>query len=158
MCAYGCVAVLNVLSTCFLCRCSFNDEFRRSEVTRLHAFHRMTYMGERMVYYEQIALARNEPSNYCSIIFDDMAQSHCVLPWESNLHTSSFAIPQHLQGVLQHGQCANIYRTFGNLGGGRNLAIHCVLLELLDRYEKDGKTLPGVLYLRIDGGPENECK
>ena len=73
------------------------------------------------------------------------------------VHMSSHTIDQHLQGVIQHGQWTNIYRSFGNIGGGANLAIHVMLLDLFDRYERDHQ-LPGTLYLRNDGGSENANK
>ena len=37
------------------------------------------------------------------------------------------------------------------------MAIHVILLDLLDRYERDG-SLPPILYLRGDGGSENNNK
>ena len=153
-------------------RSSFRDSKRRLETTRLHAFHRMTYMGERRSYYQRQTDALDNPSAFCSIITDGMAQSHTMLPWEKNLNSNSHTIEQHLQGVIQHGQWTNIYRffifvqpailcsscrTFGNIGGGSNLAIHVILLDLLDRYKRDG-FLPSTLYLRGDGGSENNNK
>ena len=44
-------------------------------------------------------------------------------------------------------------RTFHNVKGGSNLAIYCLLSELEERL-KDGP-LPPVLFIQIDGGPEN---
>ena len=153
----------NVCGKCQECaelsilRTSFRDSKRRHEATQLHAFHRAKYMGESAVYYQHQNNARQFPDQYCSIIYDGMAQSHTILPWEKNLHMSSHTIDQHLQGVIQHGQWTNIYRSFGNIGGGSNLAIHVMLLDLFDRYERDNK-LPGTLYLRNDGGSENSNK
>ena len=91
-------------------RSSFRDDKRRMETTRLHAYHRMTYMGERQSYYQRQMNALDNPSDFCSIITDGMAQSHTMLPWEANLNTTSQTIEQHLQGVIQHGQWTNIYR------------------------------------------------
>lgn len=155
-------------------RSSFRDSKRRLETTCLHAFHRSTYMGERKSYYTRRRDALDNPSEFCSIITDGMAQSHTILPWLKRLNSSSHTIDQHLQGTIQHGQWTNIYRhytimivpcaiviicirTFGNIGGGANLAIHVILLDLLDRYERDG-SLPQTLYLRGDGGSENNNK
>lgn len=153
----------NVCGKCVTCaelsslRSAFRDSKRRNETTRLHAFHRSTYMGERAVYYEQKRLAMEMPAQYCSIITDGMAQSHTILPWGKNLYMHSQTIEQHLQGVLQHGQSTNIYRTFPNIFGGANLAIHVVLMDLLERYERDG-CLPPTVFIRVDGGSENANK
>lgn len=153
----------NVCGKCQECaelsilRSSFRDSGRRRETTQLHAFHRATYMGERAVYYQHQKDAREFPDQYCSIIYDGMAQSHTILPWEKNLHMSSHTIDQHLQGVIQHGQWTNIYRSFGNIGGGANLAIHVLLLDLHHRFERDGR-LPHTIYMRNDGGSENSNK
>ena len=153
----------NVCGKCQECaelsilRSSFRDSGRRRETTQLHAFHRATYMGERAVYYQHQKDAREFPDQYCSIIYDGMAQSHTILPWEKNLHMSSHTIDQHLQGVIQHGQWTNIYRSFWNIGGGANLAIHVLLLDLHHRFERDGK-LPPTIYMRNDGGSENSNK
>ena len=91
-------------------RSSFRDSNRRQETTRLHSFHRATYMGERASYYRRRGDAKENPRKYCSIITDGMAQSHTILPWLKNLDSFSHTIDQHLQGVIQHGQWINIYR------------------------------------------------
>jgi hypothetical protein len=84
------------------------------------------YMGERLVYYSHSQSARDFPSAFGSLIVDGMAQTHCVLPWEKNLHCSAFQIAQHLQGVLSHGQSCNIYRTFHNVKSGNNYSIRAL--------------------------------
>ena len=81
------------------------------------------------MYYQHQKDAKESPDEYCSIIYDGMAQSHTILPWQKNLNMSSHTIDQHLQGVIQHGQWTNIYRSFGNVCGGANLAIHVLLLD-----------------------------
>ena len=75
-------------------------------------------MGERAVYYRHQKDAREFPDEYCSIIYDGMAQSHTILPWEKNLHMSSHTIDQHLQGVIQH---LNAIRS---ITGGRGQSIY----------------------------------
>jgi hypothetical protein len=85
-------------------------------------------MGERTVYYEHSRLAIDSPSRYMSMISDGMAQNHCELPYFSNQYANR--IGQHLQGILSHGRCMTIYRTFGNFKGGRRvlekiLCVYC---------------------------------
>ena len=93
------------------------------------------------------------PSMYCSLISDGMAQNHCELPWFGNLKSADKKLPQHLQGILNHGRNFTIYRTFHNVRGGGNLSIHC-FLRSLEKME----TIPDILYLQIDGGSENTSK
>ena len=101
-----------VCATLSILRSSFRDNKRRLETTRLHAFHRGTYMGERKFYYSRRRDALDYPSEFCSLITDGMAQSHTILPWLKHLNSSSHTIEQHLQGTIQHGQWTNIYRFF----------------------------------------------
>ena len=51
----------------------------------------------------------------------------------------------------------NIYRTYHNLQLGANAQIHSVLLAL-EKVEKDEGRIPDVVYIQIDGGPENVSK
>ena len=57
-----------------------------------------------------------------------------------------------------HGDTMTIYRTFANVGGGANLAIHTWLLSLEDYARRHNWNLPKVIYHQIDGGPENANK
>ena len=47
----------------------------------------------------------------------------------------------------------NTIRTFHNVKGGSNLAMYCLLSELEERIAKE--PFPPVLFIQIDGGPEN---
>jgi hypothetical protein len=85
-----------------------------------------------------------------------MMQNHCLLPWYGNTKMpGSLHIKQHLQGVYMHGHNMTVYRTYANVGGGANLAIHTWLLSLEAYYRENNNKLPPVLYHQIDGGPEN---
>ena len=70
----SCCGELSVL------RSSFRDSNRPLEVTRLHAFHRATYMGERAFYYKRQDEALTNPAKFYSIITDGMAQTHTIIP------------------------------------------------------------------------------
>lgn len=72
-------------------------------MSELRAFHRATYMAERRVYYTKIIKAGLEKSKYISNIWDGMAESHCELPWLSNLANNPKTLTQHLQGNITHG-------------------------------------------------------
>jgi hypothetical protein len=111
------------------------------------------YMGERMQYYKRRNDAMLYPSKIWSLISDGMAQHHCHLP---HLGMKDFPVklPQHLQGVMAHGELINIFRTFHNVKNGSNLAIHTLLLSLEKLMEKH-KCFIEKNYYQIDGGSEN---
>jgi len=56
-----------------------------------------------------------------------------------------------------HGKGFKIYRSFGNVGKGCNVALHSWLSELEEYYNDpdNGHTLPDTIYYAIDGGSEN---
>jgi hypothetical protein len=115
-------------------------------------------MGERRTYYDRRLQAKLTPSLILSTIADGMQQNHCTLPWLGNTKTPNEHIKQHLQGILMHGSGVNVYRTFANVGGGANLAIHTWLLSLeeeMERRKAAGVPWPRTYYHQIDGGPEN---
>ena len=86
-----------------------------------------------------------------------MAQLHCLLPWLGNIHDFSKHINQHIQGCLQHRKSFRAYRTFHNTMSDRNLAIHCLILELQARLNEYGFSLE-TLYIIIDKVSENANK
>ena len=111
-------------------RRKFRDRVGREEVTNLFALHRLSTMNERRSYYERRLLAELNKGMFLSTISDGMQQNHCFLPWYGNSKMPGVHIKQHLQGVLMHGHNITVYRTFANIGGGANLAIHTWLLSL----------------------------
>ena len=116
--------------------------------TLLHGFHRSCYMSERLMYAGRRHEANVDPRRFHSTISDGMAQSHCILPWLANITTFGATLPQHLQGILNHGRCFTIYRSFNNFKGGANLAIHTWLLSLEQTFKVEG-CLPDVLYHQV---------
>jgi hypothetical protein len=136
-------------------RRKFRDMAGRQEVTNLFAIHRLSTMGERRTYYDRRMEASMNSHLCLSTIADGMQQNHCTLPWFGNTKMPGVHIKQHLQGVLMHGQNMTIYRTFANVGGGANLAIHTWLLSLENYYRLHNSKLPPILYHQFDGGSEN---
>lgn len=57
-----------------------------------------------MMYYMKISEACNDPHNCMSIISDGMQQAHSDLPWLCNLKQFPQSLPQHLQGMIEHGE------------------------------------------------------
>ena len=131
------------------------SKIKKDYLTRLFAFHRMTFMGERRSYAERRYLAQEYPERYLSTISDGMAQLHCLLPYFGNNYTVNANYKQHIQGIINHGRTLTLYRTFNNIGNGSNLQIHTWLMNLEYIYEKLGKKLPDTVFAQIDGGSEN---
>jgi hypothetical protein len=144
----------NLCTTLSEKRRQYRDREGRQEVTNLFALHRLSIVGERRAYYDRRMEASLSKSIYLSTIADGMQQNHCFLPWYANSKMPSIHVKQHLQGILMHGHNMRVYRTYSNIGGGANLAIHTWLLSLEEYFEKY-KSLPMVLYHQIDGGSEN---
>lgn len=131
------------------------DHELRKELTLLAGFHRMTFMGERRIYYDKRLQAQRYPDEYFSTIGDGMAQSHCSLPYRANLSPCADTMDCHMQGIINHGRNSfTIYRSFANVIHGTNMAIHSWLCELDKEFRLKGR-LPDCLYHQIDGGPEN---
>jgi hypothetical protein len=111
-------------------RSKFTDNMRTRIITEIHALHRSGYMGERLEYYGRILKSLQTPESFMSIITDGMAQLHCQIPWMGNQYDFGSYLPQHLQGVLQHGQSFSCFRTFHNVKHGVNLNIYSILKVL----------------------------
>jgi len=112
-------------------------------------------MGERSAYYNRVALAVHDPTNYMSLIIDGMAQHHCQLPSAGNLTTYNNHMGQKLVGCINHGREFVIFRSYNNLAKtGANLTIHVISTMLERTLKKEGK-LPATLFVQIDGGAEN---
>lgn len=91
-------------------RKKYRDRVSRQHLQYFHAMHRIMYMGERKEYYLRRYFALSMPDSHLSIISDGMAQNHCRLPWMANQQQFGAELPQHLQGVLNHGREFVIYR------------------------------------------------
>jgi hypothetical protein len=130
------------------------DMATRRYLNELTSLHRCFYMGERVMYYSRRNDAILTPSLFMSIIADGMQQSHCLLPWLANLYQYSPYLPQHLQGVINHGHQIIVYRTFHNVVHNANLSLHC-LLTALDNVFQIEHRIPDIVYYQVDGGSEN---
>ena len=150
----------SVTGKCHFCavltelRAKSKKKIIKQRITDMHALHRVTYMMERQAYYQNVRRSIEDPDNYMSIILDGMSQNHTVLPYIANMKQFPSPLAMHLQGVIEHGQTFTMYRTYENLRGGCNLAIHCILRQLEKRIEYYGH-LPPTIYIQIDGGSEN---
>ena len=56
--------------------------------------------------------------------------------------------------MITHRRRFTLFRTFGTVGKGTNVAIYSWLRELEKIVEEEGE-LPSEIFLQIDGGPEN---
>lgn len=139
-------------------RCSTKKREVRQRVSDYQALHRVTYMGERKLYYSKLLRSLSESANYISIIIDGMAQSHSKLPYlgnKKNVPSSDF-FEVELR-CIEHGENFAMYRTFGNVQEDTNLNITCILMQLESQIKKFCK-LPPTLCIQVDGGSENANK
>jgi hypothetical protein len=132
----------------------------RAELTRLHTWHRVTFMGERKAYYARRQCAAESPQSFLSTIGDGMQQGHNRIP---HMGASASQLVETLdtviQGLLVHHKRIAFYRHFANVGKGANVAIYAWLSELeKEANASPSKTLPDTLYHQIDGGAENIAK
>jgi hypothetical protein len=134
--------------------CTNKDQ--RAELRDLRKFHASMYRKQRFWYHRMREKAIREPENYLSCIGDGMAQVHNAIPSysRSGTQTAPMTFDTHFQGMITHGKRFTIFRTFGNVGKGTNVAVHAWLRHLEIEYKKNGR-LPDTLFIQIDGGGEN---
>lgn len=155
-------AYIGVCGKCHPCaamgiaRSKHHFRHEREHLKMLHAFHRISFMNERRLYYGRRQKAMQMPFKFLSIITDGMAQAHCQLPYYANVEQCE-NLQQHIQGVMAHGRFINIYRTFHNTFNAANMQMHTLLLALEDAWRENG-CLPDTVFVQIDGGAENISK
>ena len=108
----------------------------------------------------QKAMERKEL--YMSLIIDGMSQDHCVLPYYAGkaVETAN-ELKQKIIGAKQHGISKTFYRTYPYIKSGANLACEVLLREIESRMnwcKANNKKFPRVLFVQIDGGPENSSR
>lgn len=124
------------------------------DIRDLRALHRIDFMADRLRYKERINQAINTPGKFISIITDGMQQFHTELPYFGNNMGIPRKVKQHLQGLTIHGKRTRLYRTVDHIKLGANACIYIFLLALDEELQASG-SLPGTLYVQLDGGPEN---
>ena len=151
-------AVSGKCMTCYLLSEKRNAKnttpYEQKIVASLARHHRSGFMSERHCYYKRRDEAIND-NQIMSIIIDGMAQAHNELPWLGNKEGFQPKLSQHLQGVLDHGTgICTLYRTFHTIIKTGNLNVYCILKHL-ENWTKRNNRYPRVIYIQIDGGPEN---
>lgn len=124
------------------------DRATRKYLNELTSLHRSFYMGERISYYSRRTAAILTPSMYMSLIADGMQQAHCLLPWQGNLYQFSPHLPQHIQGVVNHGRNIKMFRTFHNVSNNANLSLHCFFKSLNATLDDEGR-LPDCISYQV---------
>ena len=123
--------------------------------------HKVMIEMERSTYMKKRQQAQEHPNLYMSLIIDGMSQDHCCLPYCANKVTPNTVMKQKIMGAKQHGFAKSFYRTFPHIPSGTNVAVEVLLHEIEKRMKycvKNNKPFPLILYLQIDGGPENTSK
>lgn len=129
---------------------------QRAELKELRKYHASMYRKQRLWYHQAREKAMKEPDQYMSCIGDGMAQVHNSLPSysKSGTQTAPMTFDTHFQGMITHGKRFTIFRSFGNVGKGTNVAVYSWLRHLEIEYRRIGH-LPDTLFFQIDGGGEN---
>ena len=122
-------AVQTKCNTCSLLdvcaeECTTNEQ--KAEVRVLRKLHASMYRKQRKWYHRTREMAMREPDLYLSCIGDGMAQVHNSLPSYSKSGTSTapMTFDTHYQGMITHGKRFTIFRSFGNVGKGTNVAVY----------------------------------
>lgn len=139
----------------------FRSERELHVIKFFGSIHKIMIEMSRGIYMSNRQKAQDHPELYMSLIIDGMSQDHCVLPYCANQTQKSNILKQKIMGAKQHGFSKSFYRTFPHVCGGTNLAIEVLLHEIEKRMnycELTNKIMPAVLFLQIDGGPENTSK
>ena len=128
----------------------------KAELELLCVAHSVKYKGQRAWYHQTRRRGIENPDEIISGITDGCSQSHTAVPHYGSAGCGSIAksFDIHLQGVMLHGKTFTLYRSFGNVGKGVNVAIHSWLFEL-EKIVNEKGSLPDTIYMQIDGGPEN---
>jgi hypothetical protein len=139
----------------------FRSERDLEDIKYFASIHKIMIEIERGTYVKKRLMAQEHPSHYMSLIIDGMSQDHCILPYCGNQVTKNVVLKQKIVGAKQHGFARSFYRAFPHIASGTNIAIEVVLHQIEKRMEdckRTNKLMPDVLYLQIDGGPENTSK
>jgi hypothetical protein len=137
-----------------------NKELLR-ELREYRYLHSTFYRAQRKWYHCARELAIQDRKNYLSGIGDGMAQAHNVLPSysKSGAQVAAKTFDTHFQGFITHGVGFTIFRSFGNVGKGNNVALHAWLTHLEREYFERKKlgynALQDTIFYEIDGGSEN---
>ena len=107
---------------------------------------RLSYYGRRMKGVSGSAL---------SIIMDGMDQNKLILPHaKEHLKDTDGLVETKVNGVLVHGHFFDTYVVEPQVAHDSNLSITCLHRTLMKLFRKG--RVPSVLYLQVDGGPENK--
>jgi hypothetical protein len=139
----------------------FRSERELESIKYFAAFHKIMIAMERGTYVRKRELAQDHPDLFMSLIIDGMSQDHCMLPYCANKVVKSTILKQKIIGAKQHGFARTFYRAIPHVASGTNLAIEVLLHEIEKRMEfckLNNISMPDVLFLQIDGGPENTAK
>jgi hypothetical protein len=156
-----------VTGKCNTCHLLYErQEYFRSErdleaIRYFANIHKILIEMERGIYIYKREQAQKFPHLYMSLIIDGMSQDHCILPYCANKVTKNVILKQKIIGAKQHGFSRTFYRLFPHVESGSNIACEVILLEIEKRMKhclKNDLLMPNVLYLQIDGGPENTSK
>ena len=124
-------------------------------IKRYRLFHRNTYMGEKLKYYQRIAEAQSSGGRVWSFIFDGMSKFRTRLPILANMAQMSEQFDNDVMGCIFHNdKRTQLYCSGPSAPGGVAYMIHCVHAEI-KRCIDAGIPLPEKVYVHIDGASDN---
>ena len=99
--------------------------------------------------------AAQNPLVFFSYIVDGMAQTHNIIPSyaKSGPQVAAMTFDTHFQGFITHHHSFTIFRSFGNVVKGTNVALHAWFVHLEDWFKSNNNTLPDHIAYQVDGGP-----
>lgn len=140
----------------------FTCEADLVDIRKLATIHKILIEMQRGAYMRNRQLAQERPDLYMSLIIDGMSQDHCILPYYAGVHKETGTeVKQKIIGAKQHGISRTFYRFFPHVKSGANLACEVLLHEIERRMEyciANDIPFARILFLQIDGGPENTSK
>ena len=137
--------------------CTKSNPNVMGELRDLRVAHATFYRSQRKYYHDIKEKAAQNPLGCFSCIGDGMAQAHNILPSyaKSGPQVAAMTFDTHFQGFITHHHSFTIFRSFGNVGKGTNVALHAWLVHLEEWYKNHDNTLPDHIAYQVDGGPEN---
>ena len=133
---------------------------KREQLDADYLVHVQEFMGEKYEYYAARAKAAAEPKKYMSIIIDAMDKRKTKVPFFKNpakATSTAYSLQTKVIGAIVHGFGTLLFWCTDHLRHDTNLSIE-VLRRVLLKYEQAKGSLPPVLYLQVDGGPDLKSK
>ena len=130
------------------------NPLEREEIKAKRKEHLEQQYAEREKYYKHREKAMKKPEKYMSMIIDGMDQAKLDIPhFARATKGNSTPLGNSIIGVLVHGVEFKQFVVSHSMKGGANemmTVLNTALRELQERYSREDRTWPEVLYLQLD--------